>query len=135
MAGEKGGSWTRQDLRLGNGFYQLVSNKPLVAFKVVALIKIIEMGGSPIVKIALREAIIVEGYFDGVVFENGNFKLDICCHNQENIKVEPLTIDKIFIIDSDCEHVTEQSIERSLKLDLEIDKYFQARKVGAGGGG
>jgi hypothetical protein len=132
MAGE-GGSWTRQDLRLGNGFYQLVSNKPLVAFKVVSLIKIIEMGGSPIVKIALSKATIIEGYFDGVVFENGRFKLDICNHNQENIKVEPLAIDELIIIDSDCEHVNKQSIERSLKLDQEIANYFQTGKVGGGG--
>jgi hypothetical protein len=132
MAGE-GGSWTRQDLRLGNGFYQLVSNKPLVAFKVVSLIKIIEMGGSPIVKIALSKATIIEGYFDGVVFENGSFKLDICSHNQENIKVEPLAIDELFIIDPDCEHINQQSIERSLKLDQEIANYFQTGKVGGGG--
>jgi hypothetical protein len=133
MSGGEGGSWSGQDMKLGNGLCQFVSRRPLVAFKTLALLKIIELGGSPQVKITFNDETVIEGYFDGVIVESGSFKLDIHIFNKENIKIDQLLIKEIFVIDQDSEHITEQSIERSLEFDLEIDRYFQAKNIGAGG--
>lgn len=133
MSGLEGGSWCVQDMKLGNEFFQLVSNRPLVAIKILTLISIVEMGGIPKVRIVFSDGTIIDGEFDGILFEKGSLKLDLHTTNDQSIKVEPFLVKEILVLEQDSEHITEQSIERSLKLDLEIDRYFQERKVGGGG--
>ena len=131
MGGE-GGDWSGSDMSLGHDFYQLISRRPLVAFKILTLAKIIELGGSPQVKITLINEVVIEGCFFGFVFERGSFKLNIDVPNNEDIKLEALLVKEIFVNDQDSEHITEQSILNALKFDLEIEKYFKGNKVGTG---
>lgn len=133
MAGGEGGSWCGQDMKLGNGLYQFVSQRPLVAFKILALLKIVELGGSPQIKITFNDETVIEGDFDGVIVEGGSFKLDIHIFNKENIKIDQFLIKEIFVIDQDSDHITEKSISDSIRFNLEIDKYFKETKVGDGG--
>ena len=128
MSGE-GGSWCGQDMRLGIDFYQLVSWGPLVAFKILALQKIVELGGSPIVKITLNNEINVEGYFDSLSFERGSFKLNIQSSKNETIKIEPLSIKEFLVIDQDSDHITEESILKINKFNAEIEEYFKNKKI------
>lgn len=129
MSGGEGGSWSAQDMRLGSELNQLVSYRPLVAYKILTLLSIAEMGGLPQVKIKLNDETVIEGDFDGVFFERGSFKLDIHMTNSENIKIESLLINEISVIDTNSEHITEQSISKALSLELEIKNYFKENKA------
>ena len=112
MSGE-GGSWCAQDVKMTNDFYHLVSFRPLVAFKILTLLTIVEMGGLPLIKISLVDDEVVEGDFDGVLFERGNFKLAINIPDKEIVKVDPLLVKEISVIIQDSEHITEESIARN----------------------
>ena len=131
MSGE-GGDWCGQDMRLGMDFYQLVSWKPLVAFKILALQKIVELCGSPIVNITLNDETQVEGYFDSIDTERGIFRLNVQTSNNRNLKIGPLSIKEISIIDQDSDHVTEESILKTIKFNAEIEEYCRMNKVGTG---
>ncbi len=133
MAGGEGGSWCGQDMKLGSGLYQFVSQRPLVAFKVLTLLKIVELGGSPQVKITFNDKTVLEGIFDGVIVEGGSFKLDIHIFNKDNIKIDQSLIKEVFVVNQDSDHITEKSILDSIRFNLEIDKYFKETKVGGGG--
>ena len=133
MSGGEGGSWDGQDKLLGSEFYELVAQRPLVAFKVLALARIVELGGLPLIKITLINGDVIECDFNGILLERGSFKIDIYTTNDLSLKIEALLIKEIFIIDQDSGHITEQSIVQSLELDNKIAKYFYERKVAGGG--
>jgi hypothetical protein len=134
MSGGEGGSWCGQDMRLGMDLNELVSYRPLVAFKILALHKIVELGGSPIVKITLTNEISVEGYFDSMSLERGSFNLNIQTSNNETITVEPLSIYEIFVIDQDSDHITEESILKMNRFNAEIEEYFKTKRTRCEGG-
>ena len=133
--GSDGGCTGSSEIYLGNYFYQLVSSAPLVAFKILTLLKIVEFEGSPTVKITLRDGTISEGYFNGILSERGSFKLAISIENKGIVKIDPLSVKELFVIDQDSDHITEESILDKRKLDLEIKEYFKAQSVVVGGGG
>lgn len=140
MSGGEGGCWDTWDIRLANEFYQLVSRKPLMAFEILTLVKVLELGGLPLVKITLYNGVIIEGDFDGVIFEKGKFKLDLHIPHKESMEINVNEVKNIFVIDQDSSQITEEGIARSMALDLEIEKYYRdqnANKRGdtSGGGG
>lgn len=133
MSGE-GGDWSGDDMRLGSHFNQLVSWNPIVAFKILALQKVVELGGSPVVNITLNDETHCEGYFDSIDTERGMMKLNIQSSDNRNFKIEPLSVKAILIIDQDSNHITEESILKINKFNAEIEEYRKTKITGREGG-
>jgi hypothetical protein len=110
--------------------------KPLVAFKILTLERIVEMGGSPIVKITLKDESIVEGYFDGILFEKGQMKLNICTYAGSAPGVGVYNIKELCVLEQDSDHVTKENesemIEKVNKFNDDIRDYINGR-VGTSG--
>jgi hypothetical protein len=101
--------------------------------KILALQKIVELGGSPVVNITLNDETHIEGYFDSIDTERGIFRLNIQTSDNRHFKIWPLSIKDVSIIDQDSEHITEESILKMIKFDAEIEEYLRINKIGGGG--
>jgi hypothetical protein len=110
-------------------FYQIVSSRPIVAFKVYTLLKTSELRRFPDIRISLNNGDIMEGRFNGVDFINGTFQLNLLNFINQMVHLEIENIDSIESMDLESEQFSKEISKKILKVHFELEQYLKDYKA------